>query len=309
VDIELADPIDPNGWLAAYLVQHWTELKSALGDPIERVSLLDPGGAWEVLAPFAASHPECREDCLTFIRDKGTGGRPELLSFLAQVRPGSAELLQALIEAVDGTVVDRSPMRQMLLTGAELLADQFGSRHQEPPPPLRERLAIPGPPSPGLFLALALGWPNSDALGELVQAINSGGRLPIDVDWRARIAISPAAMAADSFSWYLNYATTQTPYLPAIPGVLFRRLARDPDFRRELESLVGPDGTPAQWVTVSRLLAGIGRLSGHVRAAVEQRCDQALDGDEVDVLAFDLIAAEVRPLGLGLLDALEGLPD
>jgi hypothetical protein len=35
-------------------------------------------------------------------------GRPKLLRFLAAARPASDELLQALLAAVDGSIVDRS---------------------------------------------------------------------------------------------------------------------------------------------------------------------------------------------------------
>jgi len=93
----------------------------------------DVHGSRDAIAPFAATHPAAREACLAFVGERGTGGRPNLLRFLAAARPASDELLQALLAAVDGAIVDRSFARDALLISADLLAEHFGSRTSHRP--------------------------------------------------------------------------------------------------------------------------------------------------------------------------------
>jgi hypothetical protein len=52
------------------------------------------------------------------------------------------------------------------------------------------------------------------------------------------------------------------------------------------------------------LLSSSGRLDGDMRGVIEDRCDRALESEDTDILAFDLVARETRPLGLALNNAL-----
>jgi hypothetical protein len=297
---------DPDWSLGAVLASHWGELERALGDPAKRLGRGEREGVWEIIAPFAASHPDARRACLEFVREHGAGEGPGLLGFLADARPRSRELLDALVGAVDGTVENRSPMRDALLVGSELLAEHFGGR-REPPPELTGR--IDPAPSAGILLSLALGWPGSEATRRAIAAHNaSPRRLPIDVDWRLHVALSAAPEAQRAIDSYLGYAARQGHLIPPPPRVLERRTAGDEELAgRFVATIVAGDPTPGQLATYGRLLSGAGRLEGEVREAVEERCEAALHGDDVDVMAFDLLAAEMRPLGIALSEALRGV--
>jgi hypothetical protein len=307
LDVDVAEPLEPDLWLAAHLAAHWTDVQRSLPDPATRLSWMDAFGFWEYIAPFASGHPACREACLAKIRESGTQNRPNLLRFLADARPRSRELLQELVSAVDDSVVDRSPRRDSLLLASDLLAEHFGSLSDEPPDEFLARLSPHHPPTPGLLLALALGWRRSATLERAVAAFNARPHpMPVDVEWRVHVAVGDAEAALDGVRNYIEYASGQTPYLPPLPAVLHRRIVNDGSFRGLIESaLVGP-ARPAESASYSRLLAGTGQLAGAVRDIVNARCDAALDGDDVDLLAFDLVAGEVRPLGIALLEALEG---
>jgi hypothetical protein len=297
---------DPDWSLGAVLASHWGELERALGDPAKRLGRSEREGVWEIIAPFAASHPDARRACLEFVREHGAGEGPGLLGFLADARPRSRELLDALVGAVDGTVENRSPMRDALLVGSELLAEHFGGR-REPPPELTGR--IDPAPSAGILLSLALGWPGSEATRRAIAAHNAAPRrLPIDVDWRLHVALSAAPEAQRAIDSYLGYAAGQGHLIPPPPRVLERRTAGDEELAgRLVATIVAGDPTPGQLATYGRLLSGAGHLEGEVREAVEERCEAALHGDDVDVMAFDLLAAEIRPLGIALSEALRGV--
>jgi hypothetical protein len=306
LDVGVASTLEPNWWLASRLAAHWDVATGALGEhAIARLTDMDDlHGSWDAIAPFAAAHPAAREACLAFVREHGSGGRPNLLRFLAAARPGSDELLQALLAAVDGSIVDRSFTRDALLISVDLLAEHFGARH-EPPPALLERIA--GWPSEGICLALATGWPRSPQLpGALERLREVPRRVPIDIDVRLRLAIAPPADAAQALADWLAYTSQQAPLNPPLPSVLIRRPARDDEFARCLADEVIGGGHPTRLASYARLLSVAGRLQGQVRAAVRTACEDALGGTRVRVMAFDLLAGETRPLGLALLEALGG---
>jgi hypothetical protein len=108
---------------------------------------------------------------------------------------------QALLAAVDGSIVDRNFSRDALLISADLLAEHFGSP-DDPPAALLERMA--GWPSDGTCLALATGWPRSTQLRAALDVFREErSSPPIDVDCRLRLAISCAADAAQALSDWL----------------------------------------------------------------------------------------------------------
>lgn len=68
----------------------------------------------------------------------------------------------------------------------------------------------------------------------------------------------------------------------------------------------GADAT--RLATYARVLSAAGRLQGTARSAARSACEEALEGTRVQAMAFDLLASESRPLGLALLEALDGAP-
>ena len=306
--IDVTNTLEPNWWLASRVASEWSQVLTALGDQaIARLSEIDDAhGTWDAIAPFAAAYPPARKACLHFVREHGTGGRPNLLRFLAAARPASHELLEALLATVDGSIANRSYIRDALLISTDLLADHFGSRG-EPPPALLQRIGTR--PSPGICLALATGWPESTQLaGALDRLRQERWRVPIDIDVRLHLAIAPPAVAAEAFANWLAYTAHQVPLNPPVPPVLIRRVARDDAFARFLADEVVDGRQATRLATYARVLSAVGRLHGHARGAASALCEDALDGSRAAVMAFDLLAGETRPLGLALLEALAGAP-
>jgi len=308
LSIGVADALESNWWLASRLASRWDQVQVALGDSaIERLTdMSDLHGSWDAIAPFAAAHPAARKACLAFIRKQGTGGRPNLLRFLATARPRSDELMQALLEAVDGSITDRSFGRDTLLISADLLAEQFGSRG-EPPGPLLERIG--NWPSPGICLALATGWPHSEQLPGALDRLYQGSSIPpIDLNVRLHLAVAPAAQAAQVLADWLAYTAQQAPLNPPLPSILIRRVAQDDEFAHHLANEVVDGADATRLATYARVLSAAGRLQGTARSAARSACEEALEGTRVQAMAFDLLASESRPLGLALLEALDGAP-
>jgi hypothetical protein len=242
---------------------------------------------------------------LQFVREHGTESRPALIAFLADARPRSQELLSALIDAALGRPAGAHPHRDALLEAAELLAQHFGSAG-EPPDELVDGSRARH--RPGILLSLALGWRRSDAFKRAIHDYNTNPwPLDLDISWRLHLAVSPADDARRALDDYLRYAADHARYVSPLPRVLEHRLTVDDTLAEQLDDAV-QDGScpPARLASYSRLLSAAGRLTGAVRDVVERRCDEALEAAAVDVLAFDLLASEVRPLGLALLDALQG---
>jgi hypothetical protein len=304
--LDLHAHYEPDWSLASLLAAHWGEIEASLGEPGERLTRIDSHGAWELIAPFAAAHPQARQACLQYVREHGTGGRPNLIAFLADARPRSKELLSALVDAVDGTISDRSPMRDSMLLGSELMAKHFGGA-DNPPPALLAR--IDDYPSPGVLLCLALGWRRSNAAHEAIERHNSRPRpIPIDIEWRLSIALSSATDAEEAIAQYIEYASGQGRFVPPLPEILGRRLAADDEFAHLMSAVVSEEGcSPGKLASYSRLLSSSGRLDRDIRDLLEQRCERALEDEDTDIVAFDLVARENRPLGLALNDALGGV--
>jgi len=57
---------------------------------------------------------------------------------------------------------------------------------------------------------------------------------------------------------------------------------------------------------VPRLLAAIGALESEERAWCERQVEEEFETNQVPELGFDLVAGEVRAVGVSLLDALDG---
>lgn len=303
--LDLNAHYEPDWALGALLASRWAEMEQAVGEPADRLGRADRHGVWELIAPFAAAQPEARRACLRFIREHGVGARPGLLGFLADARPRSQELLAALVEAVDGGINDRSPMRDTLLLGSELMAEHFG-RGGEPPAALTER--IDRAASAGVILCLAIGWPESRVTADVIDDLNSTRRrLPIDVEWRVVLALSGAREAQQAIDGYLDYSAGQGRFVPPPPQVLERRVAKDKELVEQLSAtLVGGNPRPSQLASYAKLLSSASRLEDPARKLVEDRCRVALEGEDVDIVAFDLLASENRPLGLSLSEALRG---
>lgn len=297
-----------NWWMASRVAAHFGQVRSALGDDMytrfhsERY----PHEFWSAVAPFAAQCPELREATLAFIREKGAHGYPELLRFLAAVRPGSRELADTLVGSVTGSVVDRSQSRTALLLAAELLAQQFSGDDEV----LGALCECGGHrPTEGQLLALSIGWRQApQALAVFEEARRSPFPLATDVWVRLQLMLAGAAEALEALCQWLRYGEGQSWLVAPPTSVALRRTAGDPQFAQAVAERVRASERPSEVGSGSRLLASAGRLDSATRSALEAVCAAALSGADADLVGLDIVAAEVRPLGWTVWDALHGAP-
>jgi hypothetical protein len=307
--VDLVRGLDPNWWLASRVAAHFDDVQAELGEEFtERLGAQrDAHGVWEVLAPFATTTPALQDALLAFVREHGTQGRAGLIRFLASVRPRSDELLDELVGRVSGTVVDRSPSRDALLLAADLLATHFRDDESVP-----DRLVSGNdrPPDAGTLLALAEGWPTHAQTGRQLESARQWGMpLPPDIAVRVNVMLASPANAADGLSDWLRYANGQSPHLAPPTRTVLWRLARDPEFGEALRRRVVESQHLTELASFPRLLAASGQLTGDARRIVIERRKHALDGDDVDLVALDLLHAAHRPLGEILHEALAGEPE
>jgi hypothetical protein len=295
-----------NWWLASRVAAHFEEVRAALGDDLHKRFHDDHTGHrfWAALAPFALQNPPLREAVLSFMRKHGAQGNPELLRFLAAVRPRSRELADVLVTATTGDVVDRSMSRTSLLLGAELLAQHFAADDE-----VLERLIGSGRPSEGELLALALGWSGTpEARARFAEAHRRPFPLSRDVGVRLHLMLSEHDHALDVLCSWLREGEGQGRLGAPPTTVALRRTAGDVRFARALANRVRDGDRPSVVGSGARLLAAAGRVDAETRVAVEARCAKALSGPDTDLISLDMVSEELRPLGWVLSDALLGAP-
>lgn len=293
-----------NWWMAARVAAHFEEVRAVLGGDMPRRFHDDRTGHmfWAALAPFAVRAPALRDAVLAFIRMHGTAGSPELLRFMAAVRPRSRELADALVSAATGTVVDRSDARTLLLLGAELLAQHFTGDAE-----VLAALLQDGRPTEGELLALAMGWGRTPEARARFNAANQH-RLPhsLDVGVRLHLLLDNSDEALRALCSWLPEGEGQSRLLAPPTTAALLRTAGDPQFAEALCRQIQDGGTPSEVGSGARLLAAAGRLDRETRAVLEERCAAALTGPETDLIGLDMVAEELRPLGWILWDALHG---
>ncbi len=293
-----------NWWMAARVAARFEAVRAALGDEMPRRFHDDRDGHmfWAMLAPFAVQRPVLRDTVLAFIREHGTAGSPELLRFLAAVRPRSRELADALIGAATGTVVDRTDARTTLLLAAELLAQHFAGDAEVLAALLRE-----GRPTEGELLALAMGWHRTaEARARFDAAHRDRLPLSLDVGVRVNLLVGGSDAALEALCSWLPAGEGQGWLVAPPTTAALRRTVRDARFAEALRRRLRDGGTPSEVGSGARLLAAAGRLDRETRAVLEERCAAALTGDDTDLIGLDMVAEELRPLGWILWDALQG---
>jgi hypothetical protein len=257
---------------------------------------------WATLAPFAVQTPALRDAVLAFIREHGTASSPELLRFLAAVRPRSRELADALIAPATGTVIDRSDARTSLLLATELLAQHFAGDSEVLAAVVQEDR-----PTEGELLALAMGWRGTPEARARFDAARQD-RLPLslDVGVRLRLLVGDSDEALEALCSWLQEGEGQSWLVAPPTTAALRRTAGDPRFAHGLRGRLRDGATPSEVGSGARLLAAAGRLDHETRGVFEERCAAALTGPDTDLIGLDMVAEELRPLGWILWDALNG---
>jgi len=294
-----------NWWMAARVAAHFEDVRAALGEGMPRRFYDDRAGHrfWGTLAPFAAEIPALRDAVLAFIREHGTASTPELMRFLAAVRPRSRELADALVPAANGTVMDRSEARTALLLGVELLAQHFAGDPRVLAALVHDRRHM----QEGVLLALAMGWrkaPEAQACFDAARQDHM--RLSLDVGVRLNLVLADTNEALEAlYSWLPEGESQRWLVVPPTTAAV-QRTAGDPRFADALRHRIQNGGTPSEVGSGARLLAAAGGIDHDTRAALKERCASALTGPDTDLVGLDMVAEELRPLGWILWDAMHG---
>lgn len=299
-------PLRPNWWMASRVAAHFCELQSVFGNQLLSAFNADrhPHGFWSALAPFAAELPDLRAATLEFVRQHGAGSYPELLRFLAAVRPGSRELADALLDAVTATVIDRSQSRTALLLAAEMLAAQFSTDDQT----LEALCERAGQlPVEGQLLALAVGWRRDPRARKVFEQAR---RVPVvlstDVWVRLQLMLAGYEEALDALSRWLTYGEGQSWLVAPPTSIALKRTAGDAHFAERLAERVRTTERPSEKGSGARLLASAGRLDSATSSALAGACEDSMAGSEADLIGLDIFAEELRPLAWTLWDAVHG---
>lgn len=294
-----------NWWMAARVAAHFEDVRAALGEGMPRRFNDEQAGHrfWGTLAPFAAETPALRGAVLAFIREHGTASTPELMRFLAAVRPRSRELADALVSAANGTVMNRGDARTALLLAVELLTQHFAGD-----PEVLAALVHDGRHmQEGVLLALAMGWrkaPEAQACFDAARQDHM--RLSPDVGVRLNLVLAATNEALEALYSWLPEGESQGWLVAPPTTAAMQRTAADPRFADALRHRIQNGGTPSEVGSGARLLAAAGGIDHDTRVTLTERCASALTGPDTDLIGLDMVAEELRPLGWILWDALHG---
>jgi hypothetical protein len=269
-----------NWWMGARVASHFPAIRAALGHHLlERFNAQAyPHAFWGTLAPFASEPGPLHDAILEFIRQTGTGSNPQLLRFLAAVRPSSQELAAVLLTTVRGTVQDRSEARTALLLSAQLLAQHF-----ENDPDVLDQLLAAQPPSEGELLSLAMGWQRSPAAVQRLNEMFAAG-MPVSQDVGVRLSLLCASTddALEALCSWLPEGEGQDWLVAPPTTTAMIRTVLDTEFASALKARVLENRTPSELGSGSKLLAAAGRMDAQLRAFLEQRAEDALTGADVN---------------------------
>ena len=306
ISVALTDYFQPNLVLARIVVEHWDKAERALGQlPAQRLTgFLIEMAFWNVISLFADQSPTARGATLSYTKTSKYV-TANLLRFFAAAHPRSDALFELCLRAVRGVIVDSSPSRDLIVTGAQLLGEHFGDD-----PRARERIVAAELPGTSLVLTLAEGWPESDELHAIVEELEQTQTLPpLEVLVRARMAAAPSELAYQTLRRLIE-RIEQNPLREEYGiDVIAKRIQRDPELATRLENtLASGEARPSELASFPRLLASSGQLSDQARTGCEELLSRAIEGDLTHIVALDLVAGERRPLAFALLDALGSTP-
>jgi hypothetical protein len=128
----------------------------------------------------------------------------------------------------------------------------------------------------------------------------------MDVGVRLQLLLGDRVEALDALCSWLPEGEGQSWLIAPPTTAALRRTAGDPEFAEILRERVRDGRTASEVGSGTRLLAAAGRLDDQTRAGLEERCAAALTGPDTDLVALDIVAEELRPLGWILWDALRG---
>lgn len=302
VAITIADHFHPSVQFIRLLGERWSQLKSNFGDLLlERLSKRT-AAVWEPLCLAGADFPELRDDLLSAIRTSpALHLNAQVLSFLALAQPGTLELRDRCVSTL------RSPGRatwdadKSVRVASDILADQFKNDATSrllltPAPTLRDE---------GIVLALCTGWPETETLtslySEVVKPRSHGIRY--STFFELIYARTPSESIIERLAG--DIGNSPTAVHDVLLAAVLRRLQRDTEAREIIKRELFTTKRPSAKATLARLLFSGASPSRDLTEWCAAEITHQFDGRVPD-LGFDLIARQVRSVGVSLLDAVDG---
>ncbi|MBU2043385.1 MAG: NACHT domain-containing protein [Alphaproteobacteria bacterium] len=285
--------------LCSLVIEHWDELKAALGEDFaeQRLKTLD-GPAWASLAPFASSNSSARMDFIAWCEKADQIGITAL-GVLADVAPRSDVLRKHALKVLGSDSNERSALN-IQLVAAKIIRDQFS----DPTiiDMLRTRLKTYGDLSSALALAVLA--PDDPAFGErTVTALKLG----VEHDeWLGAVEMAarlePSPMVVD-----VLHRLAERRVLPlfdqGIPlDALIDRVIRDVDLRTQLRESLEATLSPSAFCATAGVLAAAGALDTQGWALCAEILLVAQTSKTLPVIVLDITTDQMRPISHVLSD-------
>lgn len=307
--VSLASVFEPNLPLIRLVLDHWKMLTATLGPhlPVRlRGRLSDEDDFWRNVCLAAAEFPEVHAEILSQLESSETLlQEPEVLGFLATIRPRSQFLLQASARAVQGGLGDSFHGIWKLLAAVRILVEHFGGDQRALDALLEDRRG--GSYADGVIIALSLGWPDHELVSEAFQDLRTDGyyRRSPGAQFAITYARASATELVSRLPLHLDYGENGSAWIARLlEDPLKFRLRRDQPLAAEIFAVLRGSASPSMKATCPRMLALAGRMTAELREWALAELERQVRSGSADELGFDLAAGEVRPVKHSLLDLL-----
>ena len=299
--VTLADFARPNLPLARLIAQEWHCLQRELRGNIS--DYFDDDGSyafWDAIADVAADYPIARID-VSKIADQRAPAQfsPNLLRFVSITRPKSAWLRDLCLSLVWTPSPDY--FHEMTRAAAATLVEHFPGDLPTLSRMLYGRTVTIH--DDGVVAALCAGWPQRTELDRLYNELHEFDRPGVSPNAYYNIIFSRVPHAAIAERLRTEIMRVHEFAIGDLRLAVVNRLRWDEDARGALASILSLDADVHLRATIPGLL----RMASAMGEGITQWCSDEVDrqhGLHYPELGFDLVAGEVRPVGLAMLDAL-----
>jgi hypothetical protein len=311
LDVALYFP--ENRTLIAYLARNWGYVKSVFGDSsFERISR--HGGnhwyAWDHFASYVGESEALRDEFISYCAQETKALSSSGLEALSRLQPRSHLLLEHCLRAIDGKPIEdtnSSPLdrtRRALVVG-QILGRQF-SDSQEIRETLEQRVHLQDCVS---VVGLSLGWPSSDALGEIYDDIHKNGWARQQVIWASALQIANVIGSTEEFKYLLEFILSNGTghvweFLDFCAPVVTARLKKDDALTSYYLEKLRIDATSDHKASLPSLLVSSIGLSDELKELCETSYAEQCARGQLSESGLDIAAARIRPVAHSLLDVL-----
>lgn len=291
-----------SGALCALIVEHWDDLKIALGDDFPgRIKSLD-GSAWSSLCRYVGQNPSARADFLAWCEATDQIGLTALRS-LADLAPRSDLLRTHLIRVLEPPLRHERNVLPAVVGAATLLRDQFPADAQV------DRMRDHFQETRNLVSALALAVvrPADPLLADRsITAIELG---ETHNEWLGAVELAARLESADQVVAFVPRLAERRPGVRWSQSLsveaLVERIRRDPEVREGLRAGLTGDTSPDAFAAMARLLSSAAALDDDAWRRCTDRLAEERASDGLPVAVLDVLADEIRPMSHVLMDLVD----